>query len=127
MDEIRDIVRSLLVWLGITEKPDFYVRVVADHPLQAEMAPGIMYVVGGLGYQKWAYFLCPSDTGELIQLSLQTNHRPRWTVSRDILGRPTVHPSVRQTAGSYAHFWIKKGHVVWCEDSGRRPSFSHLA
>lgn len=122
METLQSIIRSLLLWLGLVEKPDFLMRVVSDHPEHGRMAPGLIYVVGGRGYQKWAYLLCPTGNGEVIQLSLQAKHRPRWQVTGDLLGRPTLHPSVRQMEGSYAHFWIRNGRVLWCEDTGIRPS-----
>ncbi len=59
---------------------------------------------------------------EIIQLSLMQNRRPSWDVTIDSLDRPTVSPSVRQLEGSYAHFWIKKGSVEWCGDTGRKLS-----
>ena len=123
MESLQAILRWLLLWLGLIKKPDFLMRLVPDHSDRGRMEQGLIYVVGGPGYQKWAYLLCPTGNGEVIQLSLQAKHRPRWVVTRDILGRPTVHPSVRQMEGSYAHFWIRSGQVLWCEDTGRRPSF----
>ena len=121
MINIKALVRALLIWLGIIPRPDILVRVISDHPSLDSIKPGCIYVVGGQGYKKWAYFRCPADTKEVIQLSLMQNRRPRWDVSIDSLDRPTVHPSVRQLEGSYAHFWIKKGRVEWCEDTGRKP------
>jgi hypothetical protein len=125
MEQLIAILRALLIWLGLIRKPDFLLRVVADHPDASTLAPGWLYVVGGPGYQKWAYLRCPTGNGDIIQLSLQQKHRPRWSVAGDFLGRPTVHPSVRQMEGSYAHFWIKKGAVQWCEDTGRPPMFGN--
>lgn len=121
MEALQELIRSLLLWLGLIAKPDFLMRAVTDHPSREQMEPGWIYVVGGPGYQKWAYLFCPTGNGEVIQLSLQPNHRPRWHVGSDFLGRPTVNPSVRQLEGSYAHFWIRSGRVHWCEDTGRRP------
>lgn len=123
MELLQEILRAFLIWLGFIKKPDYVMHLVADHPAPKEMVAGIVYVVGGRGYCKWAYFLCPTGNGDVIQLSLQPKHRPRWDIVRDFLGRPTVHPSVRQTEGSYAHFWIRNGHVFWCDDTGKRPNF----
>lgn len=120
MGSIKTVWRILLIWLGIIPQPDLLVRVVSDHPAPESIEPGCIYVVGGPGYKKWAYFRCPADTTEIIQLSLMQNRRPRWDVTIDFLNRPTVNPSVRQLEGSYAHFWVKKGCVEWCKDSGRQ-------
>jgi hypothetical protein len=121
MEALQAILRAVLIWLGFVQKPDFLMRLVADHPARDQMMSGWIYVVGGPGYQKWAYLLCPTGNGDIIQLSLQAKHRPRWQVWADFLGRPTVDPSVRQMEGSYAHFWIKSGRVLWCPDSGKTP------
>jgi hypothetical protein len=123
MDSLIGFFRALLISFGLIRKPEFVVRLIADHPNPAGMETGVIYVVGGAGYTKWAYLRCPTGNGDVIQLSLQPKHRPRWDVAKDWLGRATVHPSVRQMEGSYAHFWIKKGAVLWCEDTGRPPAF----
>ncbi|ODS01930.1 hypothetical protein AUC71_02765 [Methyloceanibacter marginalis] len=120
MESVRTMVRTLLIRLGIIAKPDLLARTVPDHPSPELMEPGVIYVVAGKGYRKWAFLRCPSDHDEIIQLSLMTSRRPRWRVNIDLIGRPTIHPSVRQLDGTYAHFWVKRGRVVWCVDSGRR-------
>lgn len=114
-------IRSLLIFIGLIAKPEYLFRLVGEHPVDGEIENGIVYVVGGRGYQKWAYFRCPTDRSEIIQLCLMQSHRPRWRVSRDWLRRPTIYPSVRQIAGSYAHFWIERGKVSLCADSGVPP------
>lgn len=119
MELLRGLGRWVLIHLGLVLNPDFVVRKVPDHPLAEAMKPGWLYVVGGRGYAKWACFRCPGNDTEIIQLSLMTNRRPSWRVSIDILGRPTLDPSVRQLEGSFAHFWVKGGRVEWCADSGK--------
>jgi hypothetical protein len=121
MDSLRGLLFSILIWLGVMPKPDLVVRTVSDHPERQKMKPGILYVVGGNGFTKWAYFLCPAKLDEVIQLSLQPNRRPRWQVATDFWGRPTITPSVRQLAGSYAHFWVRTGKIDWCIDTGKPP------
>lgn len=118
-----EVIAAFLCWLFVTlrliPRPDFVVRQMTEHPDPAAMARGRIYVVGGRGFTKWAYFRCPADPEEIIQLSLMPDHRPRWRIASDYLGRPTINPSVRQLDGSFAHFWIRKGQVDWCADSGR--------
>lgn len=110
----------LLVALRLVQRPAFRAAFVSDHPDPDAMSDDRLYIVGGRGFQKWAYFRCPADPTEIIQLSLMPERRPRWAVAVDMLGRPTVEPSVRQLDGTYAHFWIKQGAVVWCADTGRK-------
>jgi hypothetical protein len=119
---VRKFSRELLIGFRIIPRPDLLARVVSDHPVPETMQAGWIYVVGGSEYQKWAYFRCPADNDELIQLSLMPNRRPRWELGIDFLERPTISPSVRQLDGSYAHFWVRKGRIDWCSDTGRKPA-----
>ena len=121
MNPMKAFLIRLLIWLRIISQPDLLALIVADHPTPESIKLGYIYIVGGSGYRKWAYFRCPAKTGEIIQLSLMPNHRPKWEIAIDSLNRPTVNPSVRQLEGSYAHFWIKSGCIEWCEDTGRKP------
>lgn len=104
--------------LSLWRRPEFTATLVETNPAKEAVRPGKIIVVGGMGYQKWAYFRCPCGCGEIIMLSLQATRRPRWSVSLDARGRPTLDPSIRQTAGCFSHFWIRGGHVEWCADSG---------
>lgn len=117
----KKLLRECAVSVGIVRRPELIGVPVGDHPLPETMEPGKIYIVGGPRYQKWAVFRCPKHEDEIIQLSLMQNRRPRWTITLDFLDRPTLHPSVRQLDGAYAHFWVKAGQIEWCGDSGRQP------
>lgn len=119
VEPVLAFIRWLLAWFGLIQKPDFVVSRLTEHPAPESLAEGRLYIVGDGAHAKWAYFRCPADTNEIVQLSLMPTRRPRWEVQVDGLGRPTVRPSVRQTDGSFAHFWITKGKIDWCADSGR--------
>ena len=125
MSLFRTLLRNVAVRLGFIRNPELISLLVSNHPAQEAMQPGIIYIVGGPGYQKWAVFRCPRHKDEIIQLSLMANRRPRWTITTDFIGRPTLHPSVRQLDGSFAHFWVKRGLVEWCADSGRKITITH--
>ncbi|WP_442583862.1 DUF6527 family protein [Mesorhizobium sp. ASY16-5R] len=116
---------AFLCWLFVTlrliPRPAFTAAFVGDHPDPETMGDHRLYIVGRKAFTKWAYFRCPADRTEIIQLSLMPSRHPRWSVAVDLLGRPTITPSVRQLDGSHAHFWIKKGAVHWCGDTGRKP------
>ena len=120
MSWFRTLLRDIAVHLGFIRSPELISQLVFEHPAPEAMQPGIIYIVGGPGYQKWAVFRCPRYKDEIIQLSLMANRRPRWTITTDFIGRPTIHPSVRQLDGSFAHFWVKRGLVEWCVDSGQK-------
>lgn len=113
------ILRSSIAYLGIIKTPDLVAELVADHPDREQLQQGRLYLVGDRRFQKWAVMACPCGCGESIMLSLSQKKRPSWSVAWDWLGRPSVDPSVRQTAGCYAHFWVRRGRVEWCGDTGR--------
>lgn len=120
MRTLKAVVRFVLVLFKVIQRSDMLVLGVSGHPVPETIRHGFIYVVSEGKYKKWAYLRCPADQNEIIQLSLMPNRRPRWEVTVDALDRPTIYPSIRQLDGSYAHFWIKRGHIEWCEDSGKR-------
>jgi hypothetical protein len=114
----KDLVRGLLVKLGLVPKPDLYVRIVELHPSPEEIKQGQAFIVGNTKIRKWICFQCPDGCGEMIHLSLISTTTPHWSISVDWLGQPTVFPSVRKLDGCKSHFWIKTGKIDWCNDSG---------
>jgi hypothetical protein len=74
---------------------------------------------------KWALFLCPCGCLDVITLSLQRVHRPRWVVTRSDDGRPSMSPSVWRDVGCLSHFWVDDGRVYWCHDTGSTPVEHH--
>jgi len=119
---VKKWIRLLLEYFGLFPRADLIAHLSPDHPDQATLPPGLLHVVGGKGYQKWAYFKCPCGCGALIMLSLSTERRPNWRVDTDWFDRPTVRPSVWQTDGCFSHFFIKQGHIDWCHDTGTPPN-----
>lgn len=115
----RVVILQGLIWLRIIRKPDFVARIVPTHPVPEATKVGQVLIVSALNYKKWACFQCPEGCGEIIQLSLSQLRRPRWIVSIDWLGRPTINPSIRQLDGCRCHFWVRQGTVEWCSDSGK--------
>jgi hypothetical protein len=116
---LKQFVRLVLEALGLVPRTDLSVRFVGEHPERNKIDAGVLQVVGDKRFQKWAVFRCPCGCGETVMLSLSTKRRPSWRVTIDWLGRPTLHPSIRQTAGCHSHFWLKRGRLVWCADTGR--------
>lgn len=110
---------QFLAWLGLVERPRFLARYSDIHPNVGDLSKVDLVIVGSPKQLKWACFRCPCGCGQKIALSLAPGRRPCWAVSVDRLRRPTLHPSVRQTANCLSHFWIRKGEVAWCPDTGR--------
>ena len=88
----------LLTWLGLTAKPDFTAELAEINPAHEDVPAGRLIVVGGPGYQKWAYFRCPCGCGEVIMLSLASSKRPRWD-GKIGLATPPKHRTVGEADG----------------------------
>lgn len=109
----RQFLRRALGLARLSPRPDLIAVLVADNPALETIPDHKLIVVGGEGYQKWAYLRCPCGCGTPIMLSLAQTRRPRWRVQLDRQHRPTVRPSIWQTDGCCSHFWIRHGRVVW--------------
>jgi hypothetical protein len=108
----------LLRRLGIL-RADLVIERRTEFPDELPKDLARLVLVESGGNQKWACFSCPGGCGAAINLALNPNHRPRWSVIVDFWRRPTVKPSVHQKNRCGCHFWIRKGRVQWCE--GGRP------
>jgi hypothetical protein len=58
---------------------------------------------------------CPCGCGDVIELLVIAEAKPRWDVSADQKDRPTLSPSVWRKAGCRSHFWLRRGRVEWCD------------
>jgi hypothetical protein len=96
----------------IFKRPAFLCREVEEAPLDEELASGLIYSEVRSGHAKWAHLRCPR-CGDHIQL--QTAVGSDWTISRDWLNRPTIHPSIWETDSCGVHFFVRRGQLIWCE------------
>lgn len=117
-DRLISIARFLLVGLRIVQQPRFVIRKRTTQPAPNELRPDEIVAVVAGDETKWLCFLCPCDSGEIVRLAVSKTRRPAWTYTADRLGRPTIHPSIWQLDGCRCHFWVKKGEIDWCGDSG---------
>lgn len=80
-----------------------------------KVMPGILVAVGEGEHLWYAVLACPCGCGELIQLSLFSDERPRWRLTSDE-GIPTLAPSVWRHRGCQSHFLLRNGVVRWCSE-----------
>jgi len=120
MSMLKSLFRFILARLGWVQPPVFISRVMPHHPSPNQLPEGVVVVVKDEEHEKWACLRCPGGCGEKIQLSLNPQRRPRWSVVQNRLDRPTITPSIRMTNKCACHFWVREGKVKWCADSGRK-------
>jgi hypothetical protein len=58
---------------------------------------------------------CPCGCGDIIELLVIAEAKPRWDVRADRERRPTLSPSVWRKTGCRSHFWVRRGRVQWCD------------
>ena len=112
------VLQMLSSWLRFILRSPLAGAVVGRHPALEELSESRVLIVRNGDFDKWACFRCPGGCGEKIMLSL-SGSRPRWSARLDWIDRPTLYPSVRQLNNCRCHFWVRKGRVEWCSDSGQ--------
>lgn len=95
--------------------PRQYELVYADE-VPETVAPHTVVAVGEGGHLWYAVFACPCGCGELVQLSLLPDERPRWRLTVDGTV-PTLSPSIWRRRGCRSHFFLQDGVVVWCSQT----------
>ncbi len=87
--------------------------------IDGDMLPSILprrdLIVTCEDQEDWSIGMgCPCGCGETIELLVAPEARPRWSLSIDHRGRPSLLPSVWRRTGCRSHFWLREGRVVWC-------------
>lgn len=96
---------------------NYKVEIIPDNPNPDNLKKDIIYVVGEKRFVKWAYMRCPCGCNDSIMLSLDKNNFPSWSVKQDKLGRATISPSINKMDGCRSHFLIKKGKLIWAQNT----------
>lgn len=95
----------------------YKIELIPDNPSPDSLKKNIVYVVGEGKFVKWAYMKCPCGCDDTIMLSLNKNNYPSWSVKQDKLGKATISPSINKLDGCRSHFLVKKGILIWANDS----------
>jgi hypothetical protein len=97
--------------LGFARRPQLQAVEVDQAPAVSELMDGELYVEIRSGHLKWVHFRCPL-CGEHIQLPMAG--KERWRLSFDWLRRPTLMPSIWEEDTCGAHFFVRRGQILWC-------------
>lgn len=93
------------------------IRARFDEDLPDQLDLNTLHVAGEEGSYWCAAMRCPCRCGEAIHLSLVPEDEPNWRLRVDRQGRPTLSPSVWRTRGCRSHFFLRGGHVLWCQST----------
>jgi hypothetical protein len=103
-------------WRNVTARlgPSRAIRVIESDSLPARM-PRRDLVLAREDGEDWCVGMrCPCGCGQVIELLVLAQAKPRWDVAIDVTGRPSLSPSVWLQKGCRSHFWIRHGRVHWC-------------
>jgi len=102
-------------WLAqhrLIRRPRLLCIEVAEAPIESELVPSFLYQEVRGDFPKWAHFVCPRCKSHIqVPITASTNN---WRLSVDWLRRPTLHPSIWETESCGAHFFVRRGDLVWC-------------
>ena len=98
-------------WAATWERP---YRSVMVGELPDRLAKKTVYIAGEGQHLWYVAMICPCGCGETLHMSLLRDARPRWTVSVDQDGLPSLSPSVWRQVGCRSHFFLVRGRVRWC-------------
>lgn len=102
--------RNVLAGLG----PRRRLRIIEGDSLPARMPIRDVVLARDDGEDWCVGMRCPCGCGHVIELLVIAEAKPRWDVSVDIQGRPSLSPSVWLRKGCRSHFWLRNGRVYWC-------------
>lgn len=58
---------------------------------------------------------CPCGCGRAIELLLVPEAKPRWDLTLNAKGQPSLTPSVWLKNGCRSHFRVRHGRIDWCD------------
>jgi hypothetical protein len=98
-------------WASLWDRP---YRSIMVEELPDRLRAKTLYIAGENGHLWFVAMICPCGCGEVLQMSLLQDARPRWTVSTDSKGVPSLSPSVWRQVGCKSHFFLIRGRIQWC-------------
>jgi hypothetical protein len=101
-----------LIALWPSRKPKLFRSIrVEEFPDKLEQAK--VYLAGE-GDNLWAAsMICPCGCGEVIELNLLKQARPRWSAQEHSDGTISLAPSVWRQKGCRSHFYVRHGRIDW--------------
>jgi hypothetical protein len=113
VEAARRAALGLAGWIAGLFTP-VYRTVVVEDLLPTQLLSKRLYIVQDDGYLEQAALLCPCGCKRVLQMNLQSDTRPCWTVTQHENGTATLHPSVWRKKDCGSHFWFRRGRVQWC-------------
>jgi hypothetical protein len=110
-----------LLWNNIKKIVEIYFKrenkpykTLFTEELPDHMENHTIYILGEGEFNWAAGMLCPCGCGDILQMSLHHEGRPRWKITIHANGTVSLSPSINRMVGCKSHFFFKAGYVKWC-------------
>lgn len=95
-------------------RADYQVEVVEDLP--DRLGRNTLYVVAEGGNALHASMACPRRRcATVLNMNLAPDESPRWFLTVNVKGVPTLAPSVWRRTDCGCHFFLREGRIDWCD------------
>lgn len=109
--------RLLCICLSFFRKK-YYIKPARDYP--EEIKRNTIYIVGTIVNPQYAVFQCPCKCGRIVELNLNPDSSPCWTINWSPFGTISISPSIWRKQGCESHFFIKRSSVIWCNTEQKK-------
>lgn len=114
MKQLQDLWALIGAWIYDCFKPCLQVVQIEGDTLPKKFGRHKLIHLIDDGDSWSAGFYCPCGCGDVLEIALLYGVKPRWELTTDCKGRPTLYPSIWRKTGCQSHFWIRQGRVQWC-------------
>lgn len=75
-----------------------------------------IYIIGGRKQPYYAALPCPrKKCKKVIHLEIGEEFKKKWRFKEHENGTLSLHPSISVVGLCRCHYWIRRGHIVWCD------------
>ena len=93
-------------------RKSYTLKMLEDYP--EEITGNTIYIIGTYRQPQYAVFQCPCGCGRIVELNLNKESSPSWTLKWHVLGTISFSPSIWRKDGCRSHFFLKKSSIHWC-------------
>jgi hypothetical protein len=108
---ILQLWRWIASWFRVAPRPR---QTVYLEELPEMLNANAVYVLGEGSHRWFVAMKCPCGCGELVQVSLLPDAKPRWRLVEHPDGTISLAPSVWRKVGCRSHFFLRCGLIQWC-------------
>ena len=92
-----------------------YKTVYADE-LPESLEESVVYVIGEGNHLWYVALICPCGCGQLLQMSLYKEGKPRWKLYQHSDETISLYPSIWRKVGCCSHFFLENGKIRWVKE-----------